>query len=114
MKVLACGIVLAAGTATAACAHHAPFPAPGPTTSLAIRIVDSSSSAQPLLAVRVRLIGPIPAQDTVACSDSTRQPVLWVARVRPGRYQLVLRRMGYEGRLVLVDVAQTQTDTVTV
>jgi len=53
-------------------------------------------------------------KSAVACSDSTRQPVLWVARVRPGRYQLVLRRMGYEGRLVLVDVAQTQTDTVTV
>jgi hypothetical protein len=83
-------------------------------TSLAIRIVDSSGSAQPLLAVRVRLVGPLPQQDTVACSDSTRQPVLWIARIRPGRYQLVLRRFGYEGRLVLVDVAQHQTDTVTV
>lgn len=113
MRVLACGVVVAIGAAIAACSHPAP-PAPVPTTSLALRIVDSSGSALPLLAVRLRLIGPLPQQDTIACSDSTRQAILWIARIRPGRYQLVLRRLGYEGRLALVDVAQHQIDTVTV
>lgn len=114
MGVSACGAVVALGVMVAACTHQAPAPALGPTTSLALRVVDSSGSAQPLLAVRVRLIGPLPQHDTVACSDSTRQSVLFIARVRPGRYQLVLRRSGYAGRSVLVDVAQHQTDTVTV
>jgi hypothetical protein len=76
--------------------------------------VDSSHAAAPLLAVRLRLIGPLPRQDTVACSDSTRQAVLWLPSVRPGRYQLALNRVGFEGRVALVDVALHQTDTVTV
>lgn len=114
MRVSAHGAVAALGVMVAACRHQAPPPTPVPTVSLALRVVDSTGSAQPLLAVRVRLIGPLPQQDTVACSDSTRQSVLFIARVRPGRYQLVLRRTGYEGRTVLVDVAQHQTDTVTV
>src|SRR5689334_5547996 len=114
MRVSACGVV-AVGAIVAACTHQQGSPpAPASTTSLALRVVDSSGSGQPLLAVRIRLIGPLPQQDTVACSDSTRQSVLWISRVRPGRYQLVLRRTGFEGRLVLVDVAQHQTDTVTV
>ena len=107
--------LFAAAASVLACAHRAsPPPAPTPSTSLALRIVDSSRAGTPLLAVRLRLIGPAPLQDIVACSDSTRQAVLWVARLRPGRYQLVLNRVGYEGRLVLVDVAQRQADTVTV
>ena len=113
MRVSACCVV-AVGATVAACTHQAPAPASVSTTSLALRVVDSSGSGQPLLAVRVRLIGPLPQQDTVACSDSTRQSVLWIPRVRPGRYQLVLRRTGFDGRLVLVDVTQHQTDTVTV
>ena len=115
MRVSAWSTIVAIGATVAACTHSPP-PAPVPTTSLALRVVDSTGSVapQPLLALRVRLIGPLPQTETIACSDSTRQPVLWIARVRPGRYQLVLRRMGYEGRMVVVDVAQHQTDTVTV
>ncbi len=60
------------------------------------------------------MVGPMPLQDTIACSDSTRQPILWVASVRPGRYQLFLRRTGYDRRSVLVDVAERRSDTVTV
>jgi hypothetical protein len=118
MKVAVLGGFLCAGVW--ACAHGAghgtssgALPAP-PMTSLALRIVDSSRAKEPVLGVRVRLIGPMPQQETVACSDSTRQPVLWITKVRPGRYQLVMARPGYERRLVLVDVAQHQTDTVTV
>lgn len=106
---------LIAAIVFAACVHStAAPPAPQPTSSLALRLVDSSRAAQPLLAVRLRLIGPIPQQDTVVCADSTRQSTLWVPSVRAGRYQLVLRRTGYERRLVLVDVGQDQKDTVTV
>jgi hypothetical protein len=76
--------------------------------------VDSSHAAAPLLAVRLRLIGPLPQADTVACTDSTRQAVLWLASVRPGRYQLALNRVGFEGRVALIDVAPHQTDTFTV
>jgi hypothetical protein len=62
----------------------------------------------------LRLIGPVPQPDTVACTDSTRQAVLWLPSIRPGRYRLALNRVGFEGRVVLIDVAPHQTDTVTV
>src|SRR5262249_1034998 len=113
-RIAALGRLLAVGASVSACTHSASVATPTPTTGLALRVVDSSRATQPLFAVRLRLIGPLPHQDTIACRDSTRQAVLWVARVRPGRYQLVLRRPGYAGRTVLVDVAQHQTDTVTV
>jgi hypothetical protein len=96
-----------------ACAGHAAPPAPAPS-SLAIRIVDSSRSAEPVLAAKLWLIGPLPRTDTVTCSDSTRQPVLWVGSLQPGRYQLMLRRSGFQRRLILIDVPQHQADTVTV
>lgn len=97
-----------------ACAHQAPPPVVTSPGSLALRIVDSSHEAQPLLGVRLRLVGPLPRQDTIACSDSTRQAVLWVAALQPGRYQVFIRRSGFERRTALIDVAQRQTDTVTV
>jgi hypothetical protein len=96
------------------CTHRAPPPTPAPTTSLALRVVDSSHAGEPLLAVRLRLIGPQPRQDTVACSDSTRQAVLWVAHLQPGRYGLALNRVGFESRTVLIDAAANRSDTVTV
>ena len=108
------GPLLAVCLTAAFCPHSSVVATPQPTSSLALRLVDSSQAAQPLLAVRLRLIGPIPQQDTIVCADSTRQSTLWMPSVRPGRYQLVLRRVGYERRLVLVDVAQHQSDTVTV
>lgn len=114
MRVALVASLVAVGVATMACARSTVVAAPQPTSSLALRLVDSSRAARPLLAVRLRLIGPLPQQDTIVCADSTRQSTLWLPSVRSGRYQLVLRRSGYERRLVLVDVAQHQSDTVTV
>jgi len=114
MSIGVSAALFAAGAVALACGPRSAPPAPAPTTSLALRIVDSSHAAQALAAVRVRLIGPQPRQDTVACSDSTREAVLWVPSVRPGRYLLALRRIGFEGRTVLIDVAEHQRDTITV
>jgi hypothetical protein len=120
IRIAVLGGFAAVVTGVAACsrgsshgASSGVLPAAPPAT-LALRIVDSSRAGEALFAVRLRLIGPVPAQDTIACSDSTRQAVLWIASLKPGRYQLVLSRAGYERRLVLVDVAPHQADTVTV
>jgi hypothetical protein len=114
MSAPALATLLIASAIASACARRVSPPTPVPTTGLALRVVDSSRRAEPLLAVWLRLIGPQPRPDTVACSDSTSQAVLWVPSIQPGRYRVVVNRIGFDGRSMLIDVAEHQIDTVTI
>jgi hypothetical protein len=95
-----------------ACARRLPTTAM--PNQLALRIVDSSRAGEPLIGARLRLVGPLPVRDIVVCDDSTRQTIVSLPPLPPGRYQVSVARIGRESRPLVLDVRHQRSDTVTI